>query len=76
VTDTTVVELLASCEAALAAAKRSLAIARALAEGHRSGVRPPEDIIEAYLIRVERDEARIGELHEKIAQVKGELTKR
>ena len=63
-------ELLASYEAALGAAKRSLAIARALADGHRAGVRPPEDIVEAYIVRLDRDEARVKELHKKVAEFK------
>ena len=63
-------ELLASHEAALDAAQRSLAIARALAEAHRLGVRPPEYVLDAYLARVDADETRLHELRAKVAQFK------
>lgn len=63
-------ELLACYEAALRAAARSLGIARALAEGHRAGVRPPDDVIEAYLARVERDEAQVKSMRAKLPQFK------
>ena len=69
-TDALLRELLAGYESALALAARSVTIARALAEGHRSGLRPPDDIIEAYLARVDHDAAQLLELREKIAQFK------
>ena len=66
-------DLLASCESALTAAKRSLTIARALAEGCRSGVRPPEDVVEAYLACADRDDRQLAELREKVEALKGRL---
>ena len=69
-TDAVLLELLASCESALAVASRSVTIARVLAEGHRSGLRPPDDIIDAYLARVDHDAAVLTELREKVAQFK------
>jgi len=68
--DAALLDLLASYESALAAASRIIAIARALAEGHRSGLRPPDDIIEAYLARVDHDDAQLRELREKVAHFK------
>ena len=70
ITESAYLELLASCEAAVNAADRSLKIARALAEGCRSRLHPPEDVIEAYLARVERDEAQIKKLAARIEQFK------
>ena len=72
--DTALLELLASCEAALDAADRSLHIARALADGCRSRLHPPDDVLEAYLVRVERDEAQIKELAIRIEQIKRRVT--
>ncbi len=69
-TEAALLELLASYESALSLASRSLTIARALAEGHRSGLRPPDDIIEAYLARVDYDAAQLIELRGKISQYK------
>jgi hypothetical protein len=60
------VELFASCDAAVKVAARSLGIARALAEAHRSGLRPPDGILEAYLATVERDEAQLVGLRERV----------
>lgn len=68
--DAALLELLACYEAALRAATRSLAIARALGEAHRSSLRPPEGILDAYLATIERDEARLVELRERVAQFK------
>jgi hypothetical protein len=34
------------------------------------GERPPEDLVKAYLARVERDVAQLGQLREKAAQFK------
>jgi len=65
-TDTLIPELLASYEAALQVAKRSLNIARTLSEAHRSGLRPPEDVLDAYLARVHHDEQRLNELLGKV----------
>ena len=69
-TDTAILELLASCEDALDAADRSLRIAHALVEGCRSRLHPPDDVLEAYLVCVERDEAHIKELIARIEQFK------
>jgi hypothetical protein len=63
-------DLLAACESAIDTANRSLAIARALAEGCRSSLRPPEDVIEAYLTRIDRDEANLVELRHRLAALK------
>ena len=73
-TDTAILELLASCEAALDAADRSLRIARALADGCRSRLHPPDDVLEAYLVCVERDEAQIKELATRLERIKGRAT--
>jgi hypothetical protein len=70
-TDTAFLELLASCEAALDAADRSLRIARALADGCRSRLHPPDDVLEAYLVCVERDEVHLKELSTRVEQLKG-----
>jgi hypothetical protein len=71
--DAAVFDLLASCEAALSAARRSVAIARALAEGCRTGIRPPEDVVEAYLACTARDESKLAELGEKLQQCRSTL---
>lgn len=57
-TDAAYLELLAGFGQSIEAAQRSLTIARELAEAHRSGQRPPEAVITAYLHGMERDEAR------------------
>ena len=57
-------ELLTSYDAAIKLAARSLGIARALAEAHRSGLRPPDGILDAYLARIEHDEAQLVNLRE------------
>jgi hypothetical protein len=57
-------ELLASYDAAIKMAARSLGIARALAEAHRAGLRPPDGILDAYLASIERDEAQLVNLRE------------
>ena len=69
--DPTIQELLESYEAALEAAHRSIRIARALAEGCRSRLHPPDDVVEAYLVCVERDEEQLKELLDKCAELKG-----
>jgi hypothetical protein len=75
-TDTAIQELLASCQAALDAADRSLRIARALADGYRSRLHPPEDVLDAYLACVERDEAQVKELVDRISQFRVRATAR
>ncbi len=72
-TDSAYRELLANYEAALRAATRSLSIARTLAEAHRSDLRPPEMILDAYLATVERDEAQVAELREHLQRFKSWL---
>jgi hypothetical protein len=67
------VELLASYEAALNTAERSLRIARALADGCRSGLRPPDEVVEAYLACVERDEMLLQELTQRAEQFKAQV---
>jgi hypothetical protein len=52
-TDPSHLELLASYEEALEAARRSLTIARELAEAHRSGQRPHEAALTTYLPSIE-----------------------
>ena len=68
--DTAYLELLVSYEAALEAAQRCLLIARTLTEAHRSGLRPAEASLDVYLASVERDEAQLAELREKLRQFK------
>jgi len=68
--DSAIRELLASYEVALDAANRSLRIAQALADGYRSGVRPPDAILDAYFVAVERDQAQLAALREKVQQFK------
>ena len=63
-------ELLESYEAALEASHRSIRIARALAEGCRSRLHPPDDVVEAYLVCVERDEEQLRELLDKCAELR------
>ena len=69
-TDAAYLELLANYEAALRAATRSLTIARTLAEAHRSALRPPEVILDAYFATVERDEAQVADLREHVQRFK------
>ena len=57
-------ELLASVRRRCQMAARSLGIARALAEAHRSGLRPPDGILDAYLASIEHDEAQLVNLRE------------
>jgi hypothetical protein len=64
--ETTLAELLASCQTALETAHRSLRIARALADGCRSGLRPPDDVVDAYLACVERDEVQLSDLFARV----------
>ena len=68
--DRTISDLLNSCEAMLDAAGRSMAIARTLAEGFRAGLRPPEDVLDAYLARIDRDQEQLNELRQRMAGVK------
>ena len=68
--DRTISDLLNSCEAMLDAAGRSMAIARTLAEGFRAGLRPPEDVLDAYLARIDRDQEQLNELRQRMADVK------
>ena len=63
-------ELFTCYQGALDAASRGLAIARALAEGYRSGLRPPEDVLDAYIVRIERDEAALKELRQRFLALK------
>jgi hypothetical protein len=70
-TDASHVELLASYEEALEAARRSLKIARELAEAHRSGHRPHDAALTTYLASIERDEDTLQGLRAKVAQFKG-----
>ena len=65
--------LLANYEATLDIAHRNLTIARALATGYRSGVRPPDVVLEAYLTRFDADDAHIAELRMKLNELKSGL---
>jgi hypothetical protein len=69
-TEVELTQLLVACESALDMASRSLAMARALAEGCRSGLRPPDDVVDAYLARVEHDESQVSALRERISRLK------
>jgi hypothetical protein len=71
-TDAAYRDLLTCCESALGAGKRSVTIARALAEAHRSGLRPPDDVIEAYLARLEDDQVQLHKLRDKLAEFRRE----
>jgi hypothetical protein len=75
-TDTAIQELLVTCQAALDAADRSLRIARALADGCRSRLHPPDDVLDAYLACVERDEAQVKDLVDRVSQFKVRATVR
>lgn len=66
-------ELRGGHQAALDVAQRSLAIARSLADGFRAGVRPPDNVLDAYMTAVERDEARLHALREKARQLRQAL---
>jgi hypothetical protein len=63
-------ELSASYDAAVKMATRSLAIARALAEAHRSGLTPPDGILEAYLATLDRDEAQLATMRERVQRLR------
>ena len=65
--------LLALAESAVETADRNTNIARALAQGFRSGVRPPEVVLEAYFVSFERDLARVAELRESLQQLRAQL---
>jgi hypothetical protein len=69
-TDAAYLELLASYEAALDAAQRSLTIAQALTEAHRNGRPLPEAVIVVYASNLERDEASLTELREHVQRFK------
>jgi hypothetical protein len=71
--DATLFKLLASHDVALDVAQRNLTIARALAAGYRSGVRPPDVVLEAYLTRFDADEAQIADLRGQAKALKSEL---
>jgi hypothetical protein len=68
--ETISLELFASYEAAVKMTTRSLAIARALAEAHRSGLTPPDGILEAYFVTLERDEAQLATLRERVQRLR------
>ena len=65
--DTAYQELLASYEAALETAKRSLTIARELADAQQDGRRLPEAVITAYRASIARDEDTWQALRGKVA---------
>jgi hypothetical protein len=65
--ESTFLELLASYEAALDAAQRSITITRKLAEGLLSGQHPPDDVIREYAAQAAEDEERLAELRGRMA---------
>ena len=69
-TDVAFLELLASCEAALDASQRSVTIARTLISGLLNGQHPPDDVVRAYALQAEQDEALVTALREKVSQFK------
>ena len=69
-TDTAYLELLASYEAALDAADRSLIIVRELTDGLLDGQLPPADAVRAHALQVDRDTAQLTELRTKVQQFK------
>jgi hypothetical protein len=72
--DAALLRLIASYITAVEVAERNLAIARALAAGYRSGVHPPEVVLEAYLTRFDADDAQLKHLRDTAAQLKNALT--
>ena len=69
-TDAAFLKLPASYEAALEAARRSLTIAKTVAEAHDSGRRLPAATMSSYLVQIEHDKAQLPELQEKLRQFK------
>ena len=69
-TDLDMTRLHALADAALELANRNTSIARALADGYRSGVTPPEVVLEAYFASFDRDEARLAELRNQLLQAR------
>ena len=63
-------DVMASYKTLLDTADRSLAIARSLAEGYRAGLRPPDDVLDAYLARIERDEEQLQGLRRRMADLR------
>ena len=68
--DAAYLELLASYEAALEASSRSVTIARTLIAGLLNRQHPPDDVVRAYNLQIERDEALVAELRGKARQFK------
>jgi hypothetical protein len=66
-------EWLASYESVLDTARRNVDIARGLAEAYRSGLHPPEYVIDAYLASFERDSAHLADLRAKLGQLKATM---
>jgi hypothetical protein len=60
-------ELLASYEAALDVAQRSITITRTLTEGLLSGQHPPDDVVREYAAQAAQDDDRILELRGRMA---------
>ena len=61
---------MASYEAALDAAKRSMTIARELTDGLLSGQHPPRDVLHVYATQVDLDQAQLAELLDKVRKFK------
>lgn len=68
--DAAYLDLLSSYEIVLEVSRRQLRAARALALGYRSGVRPPDDMIDAYIDDLERDEDKLNAMRDEVAQYK------
>jgi len=65
--DPTLQQLLSSCQIALDVAQRNIRIARALAEGCRSSLSPPDDVLDAYLASVDHDDEEMARLRQRLA---------
>ena len=53
--------------------ERLLAVARALAAGYRSGVHPPDVVLDAYLTLFDRDAAQLQDLRTRVEQCRRQL---
>ena len=71
--ESTFLELLASYEAALDAAQRSITITRTLTEGLLSGQRPPDDIVRHYAREAAHEDERVAELRGRMALFRGQV---
>lgn len=72
--DAAFLELLASYEAAVAAAKRNLSIAQTLTDAHRSNRRLPDAVVDDYVTGLARDVAQLAELRATATKFKSWFT--